>query len=268
MSHPAHLEVIDGGREGAPPQNAGGFVPVELPPEESPWDRSLVIGLILALLFNSTMAWHFLRPVPPEEVETVETLEFALFEPPPPPPPPEPEPEPEPEPKPKPKVVDMSTPPIPTDTAAEPEPSAEPPPPVFGLSMSSTVEGGASFSARVGNTLMKEPEKEFTPPDEVGALPRVSFHKLDEPPRLLRDFRADYPLAAKEGGFQGTVILKLTINELGKVTAAKVVRGVQDELDAAAKAAALQFKFKPGRSGGEPVITTGFVYRYTWVIED
>jgi TonB family protein len=62
--------------------------------------------------------------------------------------------------------------------------------------------------------------------------------------------------------------MKLTINELGKVTAAKVVRGVQDELDAAAKAAALQFKFKPGRSGGNPVITTGFVYRYTWVIED
>ena len=62
--------------------------------------------------------------------------------------------------------------------------------------------------------------------------------------------------------------MKLTINERGEVTKVKVVRGVHDELDAAAKAAAFQFKFKPGESGGEPVITTGFVYRYTWIIED
>ena len=267
MSEPAHLQVIDGDITGPPRPKTDSFVPVELPAEESPWDRSLLIGLLLALLVNSSMAWYFLRSVPQQDEPVKEPLEFALFEP---PPPPEPEPEPEPPAEPEPKVVDMSAPPIPTDTAPDPdaEPPAEPPPPVFGLSMSSTVDAGASFAARVGNTLMKKPEEEFTPPDEVRALPRVSFHKLDQPPRLQRDFRADYPLTAKEGGFQGTVIMKLTIDDEGRVTAVKVVRGVQDQLDAAAKAAAFQFKFKPGMADGKAVITTGFVYRYTWIIED
>ena len=61
-------------------------------------------------------------------------------------------------------------------------------------------------------------------------------------------------------------MLKLTIDEKGNVSEVRVVRGVHPELDAAAKAAAFRFKFKPGKSGGEPVITKGFVYRYTWVL--
>ena len=262
MAGPAHLKVIAGGISDPPEdRTATTFIPVELPPEESSWDRSLVIGLLLALLVNSTMAYYFLRDVVAPEKEEDRTIEFALVEPPPP--------EPEPEPEPEPKVVDMEQPPLPTDTAPEEEPPPEPPKPVFGLSMSSTVDAGSgAFAARVGNTLMKEPEAEVTPANEVKALPRVSFHRLERPPRIIRDYRAEYPVAAKEGGYQGTVIMKLTISEQGEVTDVRVVRGVHDELDAAAKAAAFRFLFKPGRSGGGPVITTNFVYRYTWIIED
>ena len=264
MSRPVRLALIEGGRADATASGGSrGFVPVELPPDESAWDRSLLIGLLLALALNSAMASYFLRPPKPPEEDADTTIEFALVEPPPPPPEPEPEPEPEP------PVVDLSQPPLPTDTAPEEEPPKEPPKSVFGLSMSSTVDAGSgAFAARVGNTLMKEPEAEVTPADEVQALPRVSFHRLDEPPRLVRDYRAEYPLAAKEGGFQGTVIMKLCIDNTGQVTDVRVVRGVHDELDAAAKAAAFRFVFKPGRSGGQPVITTNFVYRYTWIIED
>ncbi|MBJ93341.1 MAG: hypothetical protein CMP23_02575 [Rickettsiales bacterium] len=265
MPAPAQLKVIDGGQADRPRANSGNFVPVQLPEEESLFDRSLGLALLLGLLINSALGAYLLQEHVAAKEQVAETLEFSLYEP---PPPPDPEPEPLPEPEPEPKVVDMSQPPIPTATATEPEVVEEPPPPVFGLSMSSTVDSGAAFTARVGNTLMKKPEEEITPPSEVRALPQVSFHKLEEPPRLIRDFRADYPLSAKEGGFQGTVIMKLTINEQGVVTAVKVVRGVQDELDAAARSAAFKFRFKPGRSDGEPVITTGFVYRYTWIIEE
>ena len=47
-----------------------------------------------------------------------------------------------------------------------------------------------------------------------------------------------------------------------------MIRGVHPELDAASKAAAFRFRFKPGKSGGEPVITKGYVYRYTWVLTE
>jgi len=103
----------------------------------------------------------------------------------------------------------------------------------------------------------------------VQPLRQVSFSKLEEPPKLVKDFaysQSDYPPELLAEGIQGTVVLKLTISETGKVSKVKVIRGVHPELDKLAKDACLKFKFKPGKSGGEPVVTTGFIYRYNWVI--
>lgn len=244
------------------------FVPVELPEEEPAVDRSLVLGLVLALLAMPPVAWLFLAAVPeaPELVQQI--VEFTLIEP---PPPPEPEPEPEPTPPPPKKVkkvdMDQVKEPIPTETAAVDEPVEEAKP-VFGLSMESTVEGtNSSFKMNRGNTLMAEPTDEVVPPEDIKPLRRVSFQRLEEPPKLVRDFRAEYPEGPRSEGIEGTVIMKLTISETGKVTEVKIVRGVHPELDAAAKAAAFRFKYKPGTDGGEPVITTNFLHRYTWLIE-
>lgn len=268
MSKTAYLRLVDpddGSRQDEQAEQRPAFVPVELPDEEPLFDRSVWIGLLLAALVNTALVGVLLKGPVATEATAPQTVEFTLVEPPPPPPEPEPEPEPEP-----PKVVDFqeASKPLPTDTATT-EPEAEPPPPVFGVSMESTVAAGeGSFAVRVGNTLMKKPEEEFTPPEDVRALPRVSFQRLDDPPRIIRDFRAPYPEEAQAGGFEGTVILKLTIDENGKVVEARIVRGIHPELDAAAKAAAKRFVFRPGRSNGEPVVTTNYVYRYTWLIED
>jgi protein TonB len=157
--------------------------------------------------------------------------------------------------------------PIPTQTSAEPPP--EPAKPVFGVSMSSTVDSGqGAFAVRVGNTVAKAPEKEITDPNAVKPLPQVSFQQLEEAPRILRDFRAEYPAGPRAEGVEGTVILKLTIGADGRVTEAKVVRGIHPDLDEAARAAARQFLFSPGKVSGQAVVTTNFVYRYTWLIDE
>ncbi len=244
------------------------FVPVELPDKEPVFDRSLGVGLLIALLALPPLGWLFLTAVPGADELVQQIVEFTIIEP---PPPPEPEPEPEPTPPPPKKVkkVDMEkvNKPIPTDTAPVDEPQEESKP-VFGLTMDSTVEGSNSgFKMRVGNTLNVEPTDEIVPPEDVKPLRSVSFARLEEPPKLVRDFRAEYPEGPRTEGIEGTVIMKLTIDQTGKVTEVKIVRGVHPELDAAAKAAAFRFKYKPGTDGGEPVITTNFVHRYTWLIE-
>ena len=218
---------------------------------------------MLAFGLNAALAWLvFLRQIPIASDLTDALLEFTVIETPTPPPPPDPTP------APKPRVVEMTpvVTPIPTQSSTEP---VEKPKPVFGISMTSTVEAGqGAFSVRVGNTIAKAPEKELTPPGEVNPLREVSFQQLEEAPRISRDFRAEYPVAAKEEGIEGTVILKLTIGVDGKVSAAKVVRGIHPDLDAAARAAAFQFTFIPGKVAGQLVITTNFVYRYTWLIDE
>lgn len=243
------------------------LVQVEVLEEPSIFDRTLLISLGICLLVMPMCGRVALRAVPQLQEVVDQVVEMEIFEP-TPPPEEEPEPEPEPTPPPKPKVVDLEKvkEPIPTATATE-EPVEEAKP-VFGVSMKSTVDTGAgSFSMKVGNTVMKENDKEDVPPDDVKPLRSVSFQRLETPPRISKDFRADYPEGPRAEGIEGTVIMKLTISETGRVTAVKIVRGVHPELDAAAKKAAFKFVFKPGMSGGEPVITTNYVYRYTWLID-
>ncbi len=246
------------------PARKRAFVPVEIVEDEPFWDRSMLVGLLLGLLLLPSIGWVVFRVVPEAPELLQQIVEFTLIEP--PEPEPEPEPEPTPVPKKKPKKVDMKEidKPIPTQASEEPVEEAKP---VFGVSMTSTRDGPGDFQIRVGNTLMKEPEDEIVPPEDVKPLRSVSFSRLEEPPRILKDYRAEYPEVPRSEGIEGTVVLYLTIDETGKVTAARVVRGVHPDLDAAAKAATYRFRFKPGMSGGEAVITTNYSYRYTWLID-
>ncbi len=272
MHSQPRLRVIEGGAADEAPSGDGPsppkrvFVPVQLPDEEPWWDGSLAIGLLLALLVNGVLGWYVFRYQPELVEDVLAPLEFVLVEP-----PPEPEPEPEPEPTPVPVVEKKKIPdtPPPTMTETAPPPTNEPPPPpIFGVSLNSTTKGG-SFKARVGNTLMKEAEKEITDPEDVRALPRVSFSRITQAPRLIRDYKVpDYPTIPFEEGIEGTVTLMFTVDEEGRPIDIKVVRGVHPELDAAARAALKKFKYKPGLQDGKPVITTGMSHNYTWIIEE
>jgi len=75
---------------------------------------------------------------------------------------------------------------------------------------------------------------------------------------------ATYPPEAIAAGLAGQVMLQLDVDAMGEVVAAVVTSGISPELDAAAVAAALQFKFTPAEVDGVPAaIRLEYVYSFT-----
>lgn len=184
--------------------------------------------------------------------------------------------EPEPEPKkkpPPPKKKDLAVPPPPdvpppsnSDEPAEPESQA---PPVFGVTMRSTVSGGSGMKVRVGNTLMKDPDKEFTKPEDVKAYrgpPKKDYVPPSQVSRMAKrigECRGKYPEAAKRQGLEGAVRLLITIEADGSVSTAKVLKGLGSGLDEAAVAALKRCKFEPAYKDGSAVaIRVPYTYRF------
>jgi protein TonB len=202
----------------------------------------------------------------PREKQRV--LEFAMIEPPPPPPPAEPEPPP---PPPKPKPVDLTkVPPPPVEAPPPPSveepPSAEPPKPVFGISMSSTVGPGSSgFSVRVGNTLMKDPDKEFTKPEDVRGYRPVPLHQVNKMPSKVGDCQPEDP--ADRRRFDGQVMLEVDIKDDGTVGDVRVVRSLNPQADEIAARALKRCRFSAAEVGGKAVATT-IQYKFTFVLEE
>lgn len=82
--------------------------------------------------------------------------------------------------------------------------------------------------------------------------------KLDEMPKikggmgeLVKNIK--YPEAAKKEGIMGKVFVKAVIDENGNVLKAKVVKSVNQDLDAAAVKAVKMTKFEPGVKDGKNV---------------
>jgi TonB family protein len=201
--------------------------------------------------------------------EKPRTLEFGLI---PPPPPPEP-----PEPKPvdltKSKTLPPPESPPPPNTQEKP-PSTEPPKPVFGVSMSSTVGpgSGSGFSVRVGNTLMKEPEKELTRPEDVKHYAPVPLHQVQKLPRRRGDCQPPRDQAGRcRAGTarpcEGQIQLEIEILTTGEVGEVRVVSGISPEADASVVATMKSCRFDPAEVGGQPVVTR-IPYKYTFVPED
>lgn len=85
------------------------------------------------------------------------------------------------------------------------------------------------------------------------------------PPKLLRFQEAPYPKEAQDQGLQGSVVLTLTIDATGKVTAAEVKERAGHGFDEAARDAALQFVFEPATRDGKP-IPVKILYRYDFTL--
>jgi protein TonB len=151
-----------------------------------------------------------------------------------------------------------------------PPPPNEPPPPEaapparapvkVGISMSSTTSSGA-FAAPVGNTLYGElpkvapaPEEvkpyaaaKYVPPTQVTVLPRPVSTEIPQ---------GEYPPGALAQGLEATVVLKLLVDETGKVAEATAVDDPGNGFaEAAVRIAKRYFRFQPARRGDEPVAT-------------
>ncbi|PKL82545.1 MAG: hypothetical protein CVV24_09565 [Ignavibacteriae bacterium HGW-Ignavibacteriae-3] len=79
------------------------------------------------------------------------------------------------------------------------------------------------------------------------------FIEVDKVPALISKLSPEYPELAKLAGIEGTVYLKLLIDEKGNVAKAKVEQGVKDMLDNSALAAAKKAKFSPAMIKDKPV---------------
>ncbi len=74
-----------------------------------------------------------------------------------------------------------------------------------------------------------------------------------EPPRLLREVRADYSDEARRGNIEGEVELEIVVRRDGSVGDVKIVRGLRGGLNERAVQAVRQWRFAPGRMKGVPV---------------
>ncbi|QSQ20473.1 TonB family protein [Pyxidicoccus parkwayensis] len=230
-------------------------------------------GLALVVLHNRRVE----RPVVQRPVELV----MVEVQKPPPPVVKEEEPKPEPPPPPKVRVrpppvkVAVAPKPLPPPPVDAPPPPNETPPPtakpaplVVGMSLSSTTSAG-SFAAPVGNTLYGRTADKAQAPKEVKAYSAPKYtpiYQVDSEPTVASEVKIPYPDEARRAGIEGTVTLSITIDNEGRVVAAKVLNGPGYGLNEAARDAIKRFRFKPAIKGGEAV-STEMKYSYTFLLD-
>ncbi|MCC7124076.1 MAG: energy transducer TonB [Acidobacteria bacterium] len=74
-----------------------------------------------------------------------------------------------------------------------------------------------------------------------------------EPPRLLREVRAEYTDVARRSNLQGEVVMEIVIRRDGTVGDIRIMKGLGLGLNDQAIAAVRQWRFAPGRLKGSPV---------------
>jgi protein TonB len=80
------------------------------------------------------------------------------------------------------------------------------------------------------------------------------FLAFDEAPQLLYFEQPDYPPLARDAGIEGTVAIKVLVDESGKVVSAQVLSSdVTPAMEKAALAAARKCKFRPAKQRTIPV---------------
>jgi len=198
-------------------------------------------------------------PRPRGEVVTVEIEEAR-----PPPAPPAPEPEE------RPRVAVARPRPVPVKPSALPPPPNQPPPadaapakktPIrVGVSLSATT-GVGGIAAPVGNTLYGKPPERAPDPAEVkpyrsdAYAPPTRVQKL---PELLECSppKSEYPEEARKAGFEGTVRLRVVVDESGRVVEARALNDPGKGLGQAAPLIARKYcRFRPAQLDGRAVAT-------------
>jgi periplasmic protein TonB len=171
-------------------------------------------------------------------------------------------------------AIEPATPP-----PVAPPPSEEPAkpsdaPPVFGVTMSSVVSGdGPGMAVPVGNTLMAKPGKPAPEAKPLGGDGTKGFTPVAEMyvaeyPKVIFEVNSDsiYPADARRMGMEGTVRLKLGIDEKGNVVSVRVIERAGHEFDEAAAKALKQFKFTPARASDGRAVPFAIPYTYRFTL--
>ncbi len=209
---------------------------------------------VLSIGFHALLALLFVvNPEPAKKAAQWVQVQVEKKAPEPPKPePPKPEP-----PKEKPKPVKFKDiPPVPAPPPPDVAPTPAPPRRVQGLSANSFSNSGSGLSVRAGNTTDVAATGKGLSLDEANG-PRAWAAVTTRPKMSLRPvFEA--PEAAQKANVEGTVEVRLDIDEHGVVTSAKVVSkplgyGIEEACIAAWRLA----KWKPAMQDGVAVAVTG-----------
>lgn len=246
-----------------------------------PTRHASLLAWVVALLLHGGAAALLVMVNPARFTARDQQVEMDVVEPPPPPPENHPEPPPPPrEPKSVPRHVALApaskAPPPPNQ---EPPPSAPLAPPVFGITMDSVVGGDSTMAVPVGNTVatsQRDPAAPGGPPPAAYAnagppafAPVADVYITQQPQIIFEVNSADiYPTDARRLGVEGTVQLRVGIDENGDVKEVRVTRVNPSgyHFDEAARGALMKAKFRPARgSDGKPV-PARINYNYTFTL--
>jgi protein TonB len=259
------------------------------PPRRSP--RPQLIGLLVAVGLHAGV-WAMLVTVHPSRwMSSDKTVEMEVVEPPPPPPavaepgpPPAAPPPRAPRAIPRPVTVAPTVTPPPETPTAPPPPNQESPPntppapPVFGVTMSSVVPGESKMAVPVGNTVATNdrspprPGAPVLPLTGAGApsfVPVADIYIAQQARIVYEVNSADiYPSDAKRMGIEGTVDLRVGIDQNGDVKEVKVikVKPAGYKFDDAALEAARRAKFSPARTSDGKAVPANITWHYTFAL--
>ena len=115
----------------------------------------------------------------------------------------------------------------------------------------------SSFRLEIFGIEILEVQKLEKPEASVEEAPQV-FVVVENMPELIGGLAAlqreiRYPVIAKKAGIEGRVILQFIVDEQGRVTESKVVRGIGGGCDEEALRALQTARFRPGTQRGKPV---------------
>ena len=215
-------------------------------------DWILPVAVLLSLAVHAVMFQSLSLVASLSRASAPVEFQVVKAAPPPPPRPPAEKPRFQP-----PKLVRKPQP-LPASNQSKPvAPTAEPPKPVFGVTKDSVSDSGG-VSIPVGNTLMKEPDKVLTPPDQVQPYyqpkkaPFVSSKlvEITEFPSERDRVQPEYPPELRVQGVEGTVVIEADIDASGTVVDARIKKGTGLAFDQAALKAILASRYNPARRGG------------------
>jgi protein TonB len=115
---------------------------------------------------------------------------------------------------------------------------------------------GAALGPSAGPRAAAKPRPTTRKVEELAPAAAETCRETPVRPRPKATRKAEYTMKAREAEIEGDVVFEVTVDETGKVIAARLVRGLGYGLDESARAAAMATPFQPATLCGRPVIGT------------
>ena len=154
-------------------------------------------------------------------------------------------------------------------TLKKPADNVESVKPVFGVSHETVAaDKTGGMAMRVGNTLQKEQEAAYVPPEQVKDYETVPVFELTTLPVFRKRVVPVYPESLRQSDKEGEVVLSVVIDAGGKVKRVKVLRSDHLLFAQAAMDAVKKSLFTPATQNGVSVATVLDDLVYVFLLDE